>query len=79
MYYRQAKKRRFMNGVEDRLTIYVSNFVLLSTSHGLLLASLCNHTINCWVPKGEPIYVLQTGQEKKIHEWCGRQTNHLCV
>jgi hypothetical protein len=46
MYYRQAKKRRFMNGVEDRLTIYVSNFILLSTSHGLLLASLISTVYN---------------------------------
>ena len=58
MYYRQAKKRRFMNGVEDRLTIYVSNFVLPSTSHGLLLASLCNHTINPLNPELNPICYL---------------------
>lgn len=41
--------------------------------------SLCNHTINCQVPKGDPINVLERGQEKKIHEWCERHSNHLCV
>jgi len=31
------------------------------------------------VPKGDPINVLERGQEKKIHEWCERHSNHLCV
>ena len=39
---------------------------------------MCTHTINCHVPKREPISVLQRGQEKKTYELCGRQSNHLC-
>jgi hypothetical protein len=56
----------------------VSRYLLSSLTIECSL-SLCNHTINCQVPKGDPINVLQRGQEKKIHEWCGTLSNCLCV
>jgi hypothetical protein len=55
------------------------NRYLLSSLRTERRLSLCNHIINCQVPKGDPINVLQRGHEKEIHEWCGRQSNDLCV